>query len=137
MRPLAERLVAHEARKASSSGAKTLEASGVIEKLRAPLTNFMGKTGFHALLSRAIVLSIAEAPALRAVSVTAAGALEGLDELEAQGDPESALEIEVVLVAQVLGLLATFIGENLTQGLVREVWPDLFRKNPDSSKRRS
>jgi hypothetical protein len=31
----------------------------------------------------------------------------------------------VVLVAQLLGLLVTFIGEDLTLGLVREIWPKL------------
>jgi hypothetical protein len=33
------------------------------------------------------------------------------------------LEGGVVLLAQLLGLLVAFIGENLTLRLVREVWP--------------
>jgi hypothetical protein len=51
--------------------------------------------------------------------------LEGLDELAAQVDPKEIAEGSIVLVAQLLGLLVAFIGENLTVRLVREVWPKL------------
>ncbi|MBA2744029.1 MAG: hypothetical protein H0U43_06945 [Chthoniobacterales bacterium] len=83
----------------------------------------MGKTGFRALLSRALALAITEAPSLRAARVNAVGSLEGF--AEAQVDPEEMAEGSVVLVAQLLGLLVVFIGENLTLRFVREVWPRL------------
>jgi hypothetical protein len=38
-------------------------------------------------------------------------------------DPGELLEGGVVMVAQLLGLLVAFIGENLTVSLVRDVWP--------------
>ena len=40
-------------------------------------------------------------------------------------DPEELSEGEVVLLAQLLGLLVAFIGEKLTLRLVREVWPQV------------
>jgi len=49
--------------------------------------------------------------------------LGGLEQLPAQLDLDKFFEGRVVLLAQLLGLLVAFIGENLTIRLVREVWP--------------
>jgi hypothetical protein len=76
-----------------------------------------------------------EVDSLRAVQVKADGSLEVLDELEAQADPEELAKGSVVLVAQLLGLLVAFIGENLTLRLVREVWPKLSLNGLGFSKR--
>ncbi len=84
----------------------------------------MGKVGVRALVSRALALANAEAPSLRAVQVNAEGGLERMGELEAQFDPQVA-EGSLVLLAQLLGLLVAFIGENLTVRIVREAWPEL------------
>ena len=125
MRDLAERLVAYEASENISSEAKTPAAFLVDEKLRPHLAMLVGNIGFRALLSRALALANAEVPWLRAVQVKADGSLEGLDELGAQIDPDQISEGRAVLLAQLLGLLVAFIGENLTLRLVREVWPKL------------
>ncbi|CAN5839953.1 hypothetical protein BH20PSE1_BH20PSE1_09270 [soil metagenome] len=125
MRDFAERLIAYEARENKSSETKTLAAFHVPEKLRPQLATLMGNTGFRALLSRALALANAEVPWLRAVHVKSDGSLEGLDKLEAQVDSEEISEGRVVLLAQLLGLLVAFIGENLTLWLVHEVWPKL------------
>jgi len=125
MRDFAERLIAYETRGNKSSETKTPAACLVSEKLRPHLATLMGNLGFRALLSRALALANAEVPWLRAVHVNADGSLEGLDELGAQVDPDEIFEGCVVLLAQLLGLLVAFIGENLTLRLVREVWPKL------------
>ena len=83
----------------------------------------MGSVGFHSLFSRALVLAGSEVAWLRAVSIKADGSWEGLDEVEAPVDAEQMTEGTIILVAQLLGLLSTFIGERLTLVLVREVWP--------------
>ena len=137
MRNFAERLIAYETNGNQSPGAKTPAACLVSEKLRPPLATLMGSTGFRALLSRALVLANAEAAWLRAVQVNADGALEGLDALDAQVDPDEMFEGCVVLLAQLLGLLAAFIGENLTLRLVQEVWPKLSLNDLDFRKGRS
>jgi hypothetical protein len=54
-----------------------------------------------------------------------------LEELHTQLDPAEFFEGSVVLLAQVLGLLVAFIGENLTVSLVREVWPKVSLNNLD------
>lgn len=79
----------------------------------------MGNAGFRALLSRALALARAEVPALSAVQVQVNGSLDGLHEFK----PNEFTEGEIVLAAQLLGLLVAFIGADLTLRLVREVWP--------------
>jgi hypothetical protein len=123
MRNFAKRLVADEARENKSPATKTPADFNACEKLRPKLATLMGNAGFHALLSRALALAKAEVPWLRAVHVKADGTLEGVDEQHAQLDPDELFECRVVLLAQLLGLLVAFIGENLTLRLVREVWP--------------
>ena len=125
MRDFAERLIAYETKGTKSSKTKTAEAFLVGEKLRLHLTVLMGKVGFRALLSRALVLANAEAPWLRAVHVKADGSLGGLDELGGQVGREKITEGSVVLLAQLLGLLMAFIGGSLTLRLVREIWPKI------------
>jgi len=122
LRDFAERLIACETRGNKSSETKTPAASLVAEKLRPHLATLIGNIGFRALLSRALALAYAEVRWLRAVHVKADGSFEGLDEFAAQVDPEESFEGCVVLVARLLGLLVTFIGEDLTLRLVREVW---------------
>ena len=125
LRDFAARLIAYETTNNKSSETKTSAAFLVDEKLRSHLATLMGNVGFCALLSRALVLTNAEVPWLRAVHVKADGSLEGLDKLDAQVDPDEIFEGCVVLLAQLLGLLVAFIGETLTLRLVRDVWPDL------------
>ena len=134
MRDFAERLIAYETRGNKFSETKTPAIFLIDEKLRPHLATLMGKVGFRALLSRALVLTNAEVPWLRALHVNADGSLEGLDELDAQVDPKEIFEGRVVLLAQLLGLLVAFIGENLTLRLVREVWPKLSFNDVDFGK---
>jgi hypothetical protein len=123
MRNFATRLIADEARGYKLSATKTSADFNVCEKLRPNLETFMGNAGYRALLSRALALAKAEVPSLRAVHVNADGTLEGVEEHRAQLDPDELFEGRVILLAQLLGLLVAFIGENLTLRLVREVWP--------------
>jgi len=69
-------------------------------------------------------LARARAPSLSAVQVAADGSLQGLDELGAQIDKEQAREGGTILIAQLIELLLTFIGEGLTLRMVQEVWPE-------------
>jgi hypothetical protein len=125
MRDFAERLIACETRENKSSATRTPAAFPVCEKLRPHLATLMGNTGFRALLSRALARAEADVPSLRAMQVKADGSLARLGEVEAQLDPEELAEGSVVLVAQLLELLAAFIGEHLMRRIVCDVWPKL------------
>ena len=134
MRDFAERLIAYETKGNKSSETKTAAIFPVVEKLRPHLATLMGKLGFRALLSRALALAGAEVPWLRAVHVKADDSFEGLADLGTQVDPSELFEGRVVLLAQMLGLLVAFIGEDLTLRLVRDVWPKLSLNGADSGK---
>lgn len=125
MRDFAERLVAHEVSKNGASGTTTPAASPVCEKLRPHLANLMGRTGFHALLSRALTRAGAEVPSLRSLQVNADGSLTQSDNVDMRNTPDELAAGSVVLVAQLLDLLVAFIGEKLTLQIVRDVWPKL------------
>src|SRR6185437_5546233 len=116
--------LAYEAVAGESSEPAESAAFRVCAKLRRPLTTLAGVAGFRSLLSRALTLARAEAPSLTAVHVAADGSLKGLDELKAQIDKEQARDEGAILIAQLLGLLFTFIGEGLTLRLVQDVWPN-------------
>jgi hypothetical protein len=132
----AGRLMAYESREKKTSAINNIPAAfPVVEKLRPRLGTLMGSVGFRALLSRALVLARAEVPSLRAVHVNEDGSLQGLDELEGEVDPDETFEGRKILVAQLLGLLVAFIGENLTVRLVREVWPDVSLNDFDLNKK--
>jgi hypothetical protein len=83
-----------------------------------------GDAGFRSLLSRSLARAGEEVHWLRAVHVKSDGALDGWGELHTQLSPEAWFEGRVALLAHLLGLLVTFIGENLTLRLVHEAWPN-------------
>lgn len=105
----------------AASDAPGIAAVRVCEKLRTSLGKLAGTEAFAALLRRALALARADAPALRAVNVTADGRLLGLEEV-ANGDHGDKAAHE--LIAHLLHLLDTFIGRSLTLRLVRNAWPD-------------
>jgi hypothetical protein len=63
------------------------------------------------------------------VQVASDGTLQGFNETKMQSDKLQAGDGEVVLIAQLLGLLSTFIGESLTLRFVQDAWPEAGREN--------
>jgi hypothetical protein len=135
-RDLAQRLLAYEAVEGESSEPTEPAFFRVYEKLRRHLCALAGIAGFHSLASRALTLAQSEAPGLRAVQITADGCLQGIGELDPQLDDHETGGAEVILIAQLLGLLSTFIGEALTLQLVLNVWPEAALNDGDSGIRR-
>jgi hypothetical protein len=122
---LARQLLARELASVESSHVDADHAVRACEKLRGPLTKLAGAAGFASLLSRAVTLAKREAPALERLRVGADGTLGGCNELQGELDTaDAARHGGVVLLAQMLGLLVTLIGEPLMLSLVREAWPD-------------
>jgi hypothetical protein len=120
IREFAQRLVAYEAAGDSSAGTDMPAEVRVTEKLRRPLSRLAGVNGFRVLLVRALTLAKAQAPGLALVKVNPDGSLDGY------GDPDNRgqdLETGAILIAELLGLLAAFVGEAFTLRLVRDVWP--------------
>jgi len=120
-RDLARSLVASEADADTTSlqiGAATVR---VYERLRRQLGAPVGVDGFQTLASRALVLAKSEFPRLGAVQVAVNGDLLGLDEVEAQADTDEDGEAGIILIAQLLGLFLTFLGEATTLRLIEDL----------------
>jgi len=128
---LARRILAVEAARAKAADARVDEAVRVCEKLQAPLSRLTGPAGFSSLLSRALTLTKGEVPSLRVVQVQRDGSLAGYDQIKHDHDAGAFEKGRVVLVANLLGLLATFIGESLTLRLVLDAWPDVVIDDSD------
>src|ERR1039458_2480549 len=118
---LARNLVACET-DASTTSRQTPPASvRVYERLRRQLGGPVGVDGFHVLASRALAMAKLESPRLSNVQVTANGALCGLGEVESQTDADEDGEAGVILIAQLLGLFLTFLGEATTLRLIEDL----------------
>jgi hypothetical protein len=81
----------------------------------------MGTVGYRALIGRALTLAKRDSKLLESVRIRDDGALEYLNsEAFAAGD---------VLARQLIALLLSFVGENVTLRLLHDVWPALPGSN--------
>jgi hypothetical protein len=93
----------------------------VYERLRRQLGAAVGTDSFQALASRALALAKSESPRLSTVLVAANGDLCGLSEVESRKDTDEDGEIGIALIAQLLGLFLTFLGETTTLRLIEDL----------------
>ena len=120
-RELARSLVACEADASTASlHAEPATVRGY-EKLRRHLGAPVGVDGFQALASRALALAKSESPRLSTVQITESGGLRGLDEVESEVNADEAGEAGIILIAQLLGLFLTFLGEATTLRLIEDL----------------
>jgi hypothetical protein len=122
-RDLARSLVVREADASATSRQNKPATLRVYERLRQQLGAPVGADGFQALASRALALARSESPRLSAVEITANGGLRGLGEVESQAgaDADEDGEAGIILIAQLLGLFLTFLGEATTLGLIEDL----------------
>jgi hypothetical protein len=120
VRNFARRLIALESARCAGPVETVSDAVRVCERLRAPLAKLAGVAGFRSLLARALALAKAADPVLEGVRVRPDGTLEGFEAIP----PDRAAEAGFLAVAELLGLLITFIGEPLTLRLVGDAWPE-------------
>ena len=95
----------------------------VYEKLRKQLCAPVGVDGFQALASRALSLAQSQSPRLSEVQVLPNGGLSGLSktDLELGTDTDEDGEVGIILIAQLLGLFLTLLGETATVRLIADV----------------
>ncbi len=116
---LVRRLLTLEAEEREGRTSLLDAAERVSDKLRTHLSRRIGQEGFRTLLARALALTKTLFPTLHAVRIEENGSLVGLPI-----DAESS-EAAVALLACLVGLLVTFIGEDLTLRMLGAVWPEL------------
>jgi excisionase family DNA binding protein len=128
-RALARRLLLHEAGGRAEPAALAEAAGRAHGRLHGRLAGVIGATGFATLFARAVQLALPEHPGLRHLRVEAgpAGGLAGLAEFAAASAPEPAAAAAglTAMFVNFIGLLGTFIGEDLALRLVRQAWPDV------------
>jgi len=130
MRRLAVRIATIE-RASNDYGASKDAPLAVCDKLRASLAPLVGIAGFRSLLSRALALAALDVDWLKALAVMPDGSLNSLE--AAAGLPEDEIARgEMVLIAHLVGLLITFIGEALALRLLQEAWPEVTRSDLSS-----
>jgi hypothetical protein len=120
---LARRLIELKAEREHGAGAEISAPLLAVDALRDPLTTLSGTGGFRSLLSRALALARPRAPVLAFISVHADGSLEGADAVP----PEmaaAAMDGGAALMAEMIALLVSFIGEPLAFQMLRVEWPE-------------
>jgi|GEM_PF-2668467 len=113
------------------SDAQVDPAELVVAKLSPQVAVLVTEAGYRALLSRALHLARAEFPLLDGVQVGTVGAY--IDGPRAVGGAAGEDSV-IALIGTLIGLLATFIGADLTDNLIRGAWPEapLQRTTSDS-----
>lgn len=117
------------ARSAAGSGPEGLApaAERVLQTLFGRLAPLVGAAGFDALLGRALHLAKGSYPVLEGMTVasSAEGRLEGLRQA-ATGRPADELAPGLTaLLADFLGLVGYFIGDDLVLREIDRAWPNL------------
>jgi hypothetical protein len=89
----------------------------VSRKLRTTVSALVGVAGYKSILARTLTLAVPDSEALRLVSITNDGLLQGIDNDD--------LDAGEFLIFHLLGLLVIFTGADFTLRLLQEAWPDL------------
>jgi hypothetical protein len=124
---LARSLITLERGADETPRAASTAAGRVFDKLSRRLAELITRVGAEALLDRAVHLARAEFPFLSGVR-SALGANSVIDKLRETADTVDPSEAEnglVSVLGTLVALLESFIGEDLTYRLLREVWPQL------------
>ena len=120
-RDLARSLFASEAEASTTARQAEPASVRVYERLRRQLSAPVGVDEFQALASRALALAKLQLPRLSAVQVTANGGLRGFGDVESQMDAGEDSEAGIILIAQLLGLFLTFLGEATALRLIEDL----------------
>ncbi len=94
------------------------------------LGKWAGNAGSISLLSRALALARTDVPWLSFTGASGEGLLVRIEDAQVPPDELHFRAGEVTLMAHVLDLLDTFIGEQLTMQLIKEAWPELGNEYP-------
>ena len=118
IRDWAVRLIASETEAESSIREGEFATLRVYEKLRQQLRAPVGVDGFQALASRALSLAKSRSQSLSGLQILANGDISGLTEVPSESRTDRQGAIGVILIAQLLGLLLTLLGEAATVRLL-------------------
>lgn len=126
---LAFKLLHQESRTDLDSEELVMEAHRVFLRLEERLSKLFGRTGYSALLGRAVHLAQRDFHVLDQLVIDndTEGGVQGLREFGAthRDDPEAVAAALSSILANFIWLLVVFIGVELSVRLIGELWPDL------------
>jgi hypothetical protein len=93
----------------------------VLRRLAPGVTALVTTTGYRALLARALHVTRAQFPFLEGVHVSTGDAFVEGPPVAGGGAIDESF---AALIGSLVALLATFIGDDLTNSLIRGAWPD-------------
>lgn len=108
-------------------------AVGFLEELAPVLANLVGPVGLRAMEGRALRVTRATHPVLTRVEVGngADGVIAGLSALAREVEAEELAPAATDLVARLIELLVSLMGEPIALRMLRRVRPDLQMDDPD------
>jgi hypothetical protein len=114
-------MLAHEGAADSANERAATAASRVYDKIQAHLAPLVGDAGVQLLFARSAKLAQGEFTGLAEISI-----LEGSTPLrERLQGPSLAPESAEALFGTFFALITTFIGERLTNQMIRRAWPTI------------
>jgi len=119
----ARRLLAHEGAAGSAGEPETTAASRVYDKIHAHTAPLVGSIGVQLLFLRSAKLAKGDFECFAEVS-SLEGPTKLRERLQAK-DPAVTMESAAMLFATFFALLTTFIGERLTNQVLRSAWSTL------------
>jgi hypothetical protein len=117
---IVENFLLLESRELNQAIESILVAMQVFEKLKKPLTLLSGDAGFQSLLSRSLSLAQEDEPRLQQIKTNKAGSIERRDTTSAIEEFDGCGK---TLIVHFLGLLITFVGEDITMQILEDIWP--------------
>jgi hypothetical protein len=124
---LASGIIEHFAGKLAEPVAVARALTQIFKELERHSATMVGDTGYRALEQRALYLTRIVAkkdPSLSSIELTRLPDPNWTETVEQLGE-QKARRYAAALLAQLLGLLVSFIGEDLTVRLVRRTWTEL------------
>lgn len=124
---LARRIFRHEAGAAPDAASAAVAVDYICLRFRDDLKSMFGSGGVSALLGRALTLARRDHPLLNGTAVANEpnACFAGLSTALAQGTDEEATAAGTFVVAHLLGLLASLVGEDLAVQPARMLWPQV------------
>ena len=125
---LFRRMLAREAGTDADVPAIAAAARRACERFANHLAPLIGDAGMAAICARSLHLTERNVPGVAPVCASAQGSsrFAVLQQFLEQQEPAAATEAAVAVLATSGELLASFIGDGLTNSLLREMWPEDF-----------
>jgi hypothetical protein len=133
---VADRIFSHTAQSSANAEESGAALRAVCTELDRGLSSVVGEMGFQAMFTRSVRKATAAFPALRHLDVSdRVSVLNELLPLLLREDASVTRAVGVAVVASLLELLSTLIGDDLAFRLFRDTFPEALSYAPDPAEK--